>query len=164
MTDTATATKPRVIPRGDLAISVGVVVMGLIAAWQTTLIQTSAYAQVGPRAFAWATSCMLIVMGLFLVKDAVMGGWSHETEEFGEVDWQGGLWMVGGLVVNVALIEFIGFILASTLLFIFTARAFGSRSLVRDTLIGLTLTVVAYVGFDRVLGYKIGTGWIESLI
>jgi putative tricarboxylic transport membrane protein len=119
---------------------------------------------VGPRAFAWATSCMLIVMGLFLVKDAVMGGWSHETEEFGEVDWQGGLWMVGGLIVNVALIEFIGFILASTLLFIFTARAFGSFSLVRDTLIGLTLTVVAYVGFDRVLGYKIGTGWIESLI
>jgi putative tricarboxylic transport membrane protein len=164
MTDTATATKPRVIPRGDLAISVGVVVMGLIAAWQTTLIQTSAYAQVGPRAFAWATSCMLIVMGLFLVKDAVMGGWSHETEEFGEVDWQGGLWMVGGLIVNVALIEFIGFILASTLLFIFTARAFGSLSLVRDTLIGLTLTIVAYVGFDRVLGYKIGTGWIESLI
>jgi putative tricarboxylic transport membrane protein len=164
MMDTSGTSASRGIPKGDLAISVGVVVMGLIAAWQTTLIQTSAYAQVGPRAFAWATSCMLIVMGLFLVKDAVMGGWSHETEEFGEVDWRGGLWMVGGLIVNVALIEFIGFILASTLLFIFTARAFGSHALVRDTLIGLALTVVTYVGFDRVLGYKIGTGWIESLI
>ena len=164
MSDANTITKPRGIPKGDLAISLGVVAMGFIAAWQTTLIQTSAYAQVGPRTFAWATSCMLIVMGLFLVKDAVAGGWSHEAEEFGEVDWRGGLWMVGGLIVNVALIEYIGFILASTLLFIFTARAFGSLSLVRDTLIGLTLTVVAYVGFDRILGYKIGTGWIESLI
>jgi putative tricarboxylic transport membrane protein len=164
MTPISTAPGPRSIPKGDLAISIGVVVMGLVAAWQTTLIPTSAYAQVGPRAFAWATSCMLVIMGFFLVKDAVTGGWSHETDEFGAVDWPGGLWMVGGLVANVTLIETIGFILASTLLFVFTARAFGSRSLVRDTLIGFTLTVVAYVGFDRVLGYKIGTGWIESLI
>jgi putative tricarboxylic transport membrane protein len=164
MSDANAASASRGLPKGDLGIALGVVILGLIAAWQTTLIQTSAYAQVGPRAFAWATSAMLVFMGLLLVKDAVTGGWSHETDEFGEVDWQGGLWMVGGLVINVALIETIGFILASSLLFIFTARAFGSRSLVRDTLIGLALTVVAYVGFDRVLGYKIGTGWIESLI
>ena len=164
MPNTQTVTAPSSMPKGDLAIAVGVVAMGLIAAWQTTLIQDSAYAQVGPRAFAWATSCMLIVMGLFLVKDAVMGGWSHGIEEFGEVDWHGGLWMVGGLVVNVALIEFIGFILASSLLFIFAARAFGSLSLARDAGIGLALTITAYVGFDRILGYKIGTGWVESLI
>jgi putative tricarboxylic transport membrane protein len=107
---------------------------------------------------------MLIVMGLFLVKDAATGGWSYETNDFGEVDWPGGLWLIGGLIANVALIDVIGFILASTVLVVFTARAFGSRRLLRDAITGFLLAFVAYVGFDRVLGYKIGTGLIEGLI
>jgi len=157
-------TAPRGLVKGDLGIAVGVVVLGLIAAWQTTEIPQSAYAAVGPRAFAYATSFMLIVMGLFLVKDAATGGWSHETDDFGEVDWPGGLWLIGGLIANVALIDVIGFILASTVLVIFTARAFGSKRLLRDAITGFLLAFVAYVGFDRVLGYKIGTGLIERLI
>jgi putative tricarboxylic transport membrane protein len=158
------AAAPRGLAKGDLGIAIGVVVLGLIAAWQTTEIPQSAYAAVGPRAFAWATSAMLVVMGLFLVKDALNGGWSHETDDFGEVDWPGGLWLIGGLAVNAALIDVIGFILSSTLLFLFTARAFGSQQLVRDAIIGFLLAFVAYVGFDRVLGYKIGSGLIEKLI
>jgi putative tricarboxylic transport membrane protein len=154
----------RGLARGDLGIATGVVVLGLIAAWQTTEIPQSAYAAVGPRVFAWTASAMLIVMGLFLVKDAVTGGWSHESDEFGEVDWPGGLWMIAGLAVNAALIDVIGFILSSTLLFIFTAKAFGSDRLVRDAIIGFLLAFVSYVGFDRVLGYKIGSGLIEALI
>ena len=67
-------------------------------------------------------------------------------------------------MLNVGLIEIIGFILAGTLLFVFTAKAFGSNKLTRDALIGFALALVSYVGFDRVLGYKIGTGLIESLI
>lgn len=157
-------TAPRGLAKGDLGIAVGVVVLGLIAAWQTTEIPQSAYAAVGPRAFAYATSAMLIVMGLFLVKDAATGGWSYETNDFGEVDWPGGLWLIGGLIANVALIDVIGFILASTVLVVFTARAFGSRRLLRDAITGFLLAFVAYVGFDRVLGYKIGTGLIEGLI
>jgi putative tricarboxylic transport membrane protein len=149
---------------GDLAIALGVVALGLVAGWQTTEIPQSAYAAVGPRVFAWATAAMLVAMGLFLVKDALTGGWSAESDEFGEVDWPGGIWLVAGLAANVALIDIIGFILSSTVLFVFTARAFGSRKLLRDATIGFLLAFVAYIGFDRVLGYKIGTGLIEGLI
>jgi putative tricarboxylic transport membrane protein len=153
----------RGLARGDLGIAIGVIVLGLIAAWQTTEIPQSAYAAVGPRAFAWAAAFMLIVMGGLLALDALRGGWSHETDDFGEVDWPGGLWMLGGLLANVALIDIVGFILASTVLFALTARAFGSRQLMRDAIIGFLLAFVAYIGFDRVLGYKIGTGLIERL-
>jgi putative tricarboxylic transport membrane protein len=162
-TDRSKATKGG-LAKGDLAIAVGVVLLGLIAGWQTILIPQSAYAAVGPRAFAWATAVMLVGMGLLLVKDAVTGGWSHESDEFGEVDWQGGLWLAAGLIANIALIETLGFILTSTLLFICTAKAFGSIKLTRDALIGFALAFVAYVGFDRILGYKIGSGLIERLL
>ncbi len=157
-------TPPRTLAKGDLGIALGVILLGLIAAWQTTEIPQSAYAAVGPRVFAWAAAGMLVVMGLLLVKDAVSGGWSHETDEFGEVDWPGGLWLIGGLAANIVLIDVIGFILASTVLFLFTARAFGSRQLVRDAVIGFLMAFISYVGFDRVLGYKIGSGLIEGLI
>jgi putative tricarboxylic transport membrane protein len=153
----------RGLARGDLGIAIGVIVLGLVAAWQTTEIPQSTYAAVGPRAFAWAASVMLVVMGGLLALDALRGGWSHETDDFGEVDWLGGLWMLGGLAANVALIDVIGFILASTVLFVFTAKAFGSRQIVRDAIIGFLLAFAAYIGFDRVLGYKIGSGLIERL-
>ena len=155
----------------DLGVALGVVALGAIAAWQTTEIPSSAYAAVGPRAFAWVASAMMLMMGGFLVLDALRGGWSHETDDFGEVDWRGGLWMIGALAANAALIDLdipgvgtVGFIIASTVLFTLTARAFNSTRLARDAAIGFALTVVAYVGFDRVLGYKIGTGIIERLI
>ncbi len=157
-------TSTRTLAKGDLGIALGVILLGLIAAWQTTEIPQSAYAAVGPRVFAWGAAGMLVVMGILLVKDAISGGWSHETDEFGEVDWPGGLWLVGGLAANIILIDVIGFILASTVLFLFTARAFGSRQLVRDAVIGFLMAFVSYVGFDRVLGYKIGSGLIEGLI
>jgi putative tricarboxylic transport membrane protein len=48
--------------------------------------------------------------------------------------------------------------------FLFVALGFGSRNAPRDAAIGFALALVAYVGFDRVLGYKIGTGLIERLI
>jgi putative tricarboxylic transport membrane protein len=152
------------LAKGDLAIAIGIVALGLIAAWQTKLIPESLYAAVGPRAFAWATSAMLVIMGLFLVKDALGGGWSHATDDFGAVDWQGGLWLAAGLVINVALIEYLGFIITSTILFLCTAKAFGSTKLLRDFIVGFSLAFVAYVGFDRVLGYKIGSGLIERFL
>jgi putative tricarboxylic transport membrane protein len=49
-------------------------------------------------------------------------------------------------------------------MFPLVARGFGSRAPLRDALIGFVLACVSYVGFDRVLGYKIGTGIIENLI
>jgi putative tricarboxylic transport membrane protein len=66
--------------------------------------------------------------------------------------------------MNAALIDKIGFILASTIMFTLVARGFGSEKWWRDALIGFCLAFVSYFGFDRVLGYKIGSGLIESLI
>jgi putative tricarboxylic transport membrane protein len=158
-----------VIRTGNLAVASGVVALGAVAAWQTTLIPQSAFAAVGPRAFAWASAAMLIVTGGMLVADALRGGWTGD-EEYGEIDWTGGLFMVAGLAANVLLIDLdlpgvgtVGFIIASTVMFALIARAFGSPHLFRDAGVGFALAFVSYIGFDRVLGYRIGTGLIERL-
>jgi putative tricarboxylic transport membrane protein len=62
------------------------------------------------------------------------------------------------------LIGIAGFILASATLFVCTARAFGSARPLRDAGIGFAVALIAYIGFDRLLGYQIGDGLIENLI
>ena len=147
---------------GDTAVGLAVLALAAIVGWQTTLIPHNAlYAQVGPTAIPWLAVGMLAVLGALLTWRGLRGGWEHE--EHGVLDARGLGWMLAGLVLNVALIGTAGFIIASTALFLCTALAFGSRNVARDAGIGFALALVAYVGFDRLLGYKIGTGLIEGL-
>lgn len=144
---------------------VGLAVLGLAAlvAWQTTIIPENAiYARIGPKLFPWLTAGLLALMGGLLTIAGLRGGWEHEHG--GDTDWASLGWLAAGLVLNVALISSAGFIIAASLLFVCTARAFGSTQPLRDLVIALVLAIAAYVGFDRVLGYKIGSGLIERLL
>ncbi len=144
-------------------VALGVIALGLAAAWQTTLIPQVLYTTVGPSVFAWFVAGFLLVLGVLLLAAAFKGGWAADQE--GTLSEWGSLgWVTLGLVINAGLIEWIGFILASTIMFALVARGFGSRQILRDAGIGFALAVVSYVGFDRILGYKIGSGLIESLI
>jgi putative tricarboxylic transport membrane protein len=158
----------------DTALGVGVLLLAAVVGWQTYLIPENAiYARVGPRFFPWISTGLLALMGALLTLEGLRGGWDHD--EVSDVDWRSLGWIVAGLVANVLFIGGItfdgipiapklGFIISSTVLFVCTARAFMSVQPVRDAAIGFTLAILAYVGFDRVLGYKIGSGLIEALI
>jgi putative tricarboxylic transport membrane protein len=62
------------------------------------------------------------------------------------------------LLVDVALLERLGFVLASALMFIIAARAFGSRGLARDALVGLALGALVHLAFTRGLGVTLPAG------
>lgn len=154
------------VSRSDLAMGAGVLVLAGLLGWQASVIPGSAsYAQVGADVFPWIVAAMLGALGLGLIASALRGGWSHTVEDApASTDWRSLGWVALGLLVNVSTIEYAGFIIASTLMFMMVARGFGSLSPLRDGAIGFALALVSYVGFDRVLGYKIGSGLIESLI
>ena len=146
----------------DVGVGAGVVAAAIVVGWQTYVIPDSAvYAKVGAKIVPWLATALLGLLGVALTLQGLRGGWEHD--DAGGFDYRAFGTLVAGLVLNVALIDSAGFILASVVLFAMTARAFGSRMILRDASIGLALAVVAYVGFDRVLGYKIGSGLIESL-
>lgn len=148
---------------GATAVGVAVLSLAAVVGWQTTVIPTNAvYAQVGPKAIPWIATAMLAVLGVLLTLSGLRGGWAHE--DHGAFHPSGLACLLLGLGLNVTLIGVAGFIIASTLLFVCTAQAFGSRNPLRDAAIGLALALIAYVGFDRVLGYRIGSGLIEGLL
>ncbi len=139
----------------------------------TAAIPDSLYARVGPAVIPWVITAGLAFFGVLLAIQGLRGGWEHEHDT--QHDLRSLSWLGAGLLLNLALIDGIrygdttlippvGFILSSTAMFLFTARAFGSDRPVRDGLIGFALAIVAYVGFDRVLGYQIGSGLIERFL
>lgn len=145
----------------DVCVGLAVIALAAIVGWETSVIPTNAiYAQVGPKVIPWIATGMLAVLGVALTIEGLRGGWAQE--EHGTFSRRGIGILLGGLVLNVALISTAGFIIASTILFLCTTLAFGSTNIARDAGLGLALALIAYIGFDRVLGYKIGTGLIEA--
>ena len=159
-----TAASRRPPSPSDMAIGLGVVALAGVLAWQASEIPASPlYARVGPTLFPWIIVTMMGLLGLALTWQGFAGGWPHD-EEAGAFDPRGFFYMALGIEPAIVPFPKLGFVLASTLQFTLTARAFESTKPVRDVLIGFTVAVLAYIGFDQVLGYRIGSGLVEDWI
>jgi putative tricarboxylic transport membrane protein len=151
---------------GALVVAAGIVAVGLVVGYETTQIQLSpAYAKVGPKVFPTIVSAGLILLGLALLWQAWSGAWHAEDEDDPQpIDWRALGWLGFGLAFNVALIDVVGFIVASTVLFAAVARAFGSIRPLRDLASGFVFAAVVYLGFAKLLGINMGSGMLERFL
>jgi putative tricarboxylic transport membrane protein len=148
-------------------VGAGVIAFALLVFYQTTRIPVSPlYSKVGPTIFPYLVAAGLLILGLLLVLQAVRGQWGETDADADESppDLRALGWLGAGLVLNVVLIDFLGFIIASTIMFVCVCRAFGSKALARDIIIAVLLTLIAYLGFDKLLGISIGAGILEGII
>jgi putative tricarboxylic transport membrane protein len=150
---------------GETIIAVGVLVLALVILWQTgTLPVSPIYAKVGPTAVPYITAAGLFLLGVLLLYSALTGGWQPEEEKEVTPDRGALLWVVAGLVLNVVLITYAGFTIASVVLFVCVARGFGSTAIVRDASIGAAFALITYFGFAQTLGINIGSGFVEDAL
>lgn len=148
-------------------IGAGVIAFAILVGYQTTRIPVSPlYSKVGPTIFPYMVAAVLLVLGILLVLQAVRGQWGETDADAdeGPPDLRALGWLGAGLIVNVALIDFLGFIIASTIMFVCTCRAFGSKALLRDVIVAVVLALIAYLGFDKLLGISIGAGILEGIL
>jgi putative tricarboxylic transport membrane protein len=78
-------------------------------------------------------------------------------------DWRGFALISAGIVLQMVLIGWAGFILAGVVLFMLVARGFGSVRLVRDVVIAAVLVTAAYLVFTRLLSLSLPSGWLPFL-
>jgi putative tricarboxylic transport membrane protein len=152
---------------GELLLALGIAALGLFFAVQTSAIEVSpSYARVGPRVFPWVVAGTLMALGLWLAREAWTGRWTsaEQDEHARDIDWRAFLLIGVGLVAHMALIGRAGFVIASTVLFVCVARAFGSRQLARATAIGFILTLIVFVGFTYGLGLELPAGVLAGLL
>jgi putative tricarboxylic transport membrane protein len=149
----------------ELMIGLGLLAMAAVALWQTLAIPVSPmYSKVGPTVFPYLTSGGLALFALLLIMAGLRGGWQPAEEQETPVHWYSVAAVFAGLAANVALIKPLGFTAASVVMFTLVCHGFGSRSPLRDALIGLVLSLVVYFGFAKALGVNIGSGLIENLL
>ena len=154
-------TAPSRVHPGELLISLGLIALGTFVVWQTqSIAETQGYAQIGPRLFPYLIGSGLAVCGAVLGWHAVSGGWHHvPLDEAHDVpDWMAFAIISVGIILHMIIIGWAGFIIASTLLFVLIARGFGSKRVVRDTLIGIALAIVVFIIFTLGLGLNLPKG------
>jgi putative tricarboxylic transport membrane protein len=155
-------------PGADLAVGVFVLFLGLLTLYSAYAVPDSPlYAQVGAKAIPYLVGAILLVLGAGLCLTVRRGGWSQGLEELADappVNWRSLSILGAALVVQLVLIEWLGFVIAATCQYVLVCAAFGSRHPLRDLGIGIAVTLAAYLGFARVLGVNIGAGVLEGLL
>ncbi|WP_376098963.1 tripartite tricarboxylate transporter TctB family protein [Roseomonas sp. CCTCC AB2023176] len=155
-------------PRADLAVGGFVTFLGALTLYGAYAVPASPlYAQVGATAIPIVVGVFLVVIGVLLSLVGLRGGWSHGLEELIDappVNWRSLAIIFAALLVQLALIEWLGFVIAATIQYVLVCAAFGSRHPLRDLLIGAVVCLAAYLGFDRLLGVNIGAGILEGII
>ncbi|MDN8549246.1 tripartite tricarboxylate transporter TctB family protein [Microbacterium sp. NM3R9] len=74
------------------------------------------------------------------------------------VDVRSLAWVVVSFFAFAFLLDILGWIIAAGLLFWCVARGFGSRKPVASLVVGLTVSSLAYIGFDMLLGMPLPSG------
>jgi len=149
---------------GEAVLGGGVLALGLFVAVETSMLEVApTHATVGPRLFPFLVAAGLIVVGALVLREAFFGHVAHERGF--ELDWPPVALVSAGLIAQLLLLESLGWILATTLLFVAVARAFGSRRLLLDAVIGVVLASLAFGVFNYGLGLSLPKGTlVETLL
>ena len=157
----------------NLALAIGIVLLGVLVIWKTGDIRlTPVNSQVGPRVIPYIVGGGLVFTGLWLAIDVLRGNLpAPEAGEDAEdidvslpTDWVTVGIVSAALLVYYLLIERAGFIIASALLFVIAAYGMGSRKIMRDLVIGVLLSIGAYVLFTEGLSIRLPQGWLEGVL
>lgn len=106
----------------------------------------------GPRLFPLAVMAGVAGLGAALVVAALRPRPAPAAGEGAAIDWRALGYILGGLGLFAVAVETLGFVAATTLLFMAVARAFGSVKIWRDAVIGLVLSGTVFIVFVYGLG------------
>lgn len=145
--------------RAALVIAAGLAVLAVVVAVDTYNLPqgVATYSRIGPRAFPYAIAC-----GLLLVAAAtLLAGLRRDFPEREKDNYRPMAWIVGGLVIQLALISHAGFAIATGAVFAATARAFGRGPLWFTYPIGVVLALAIWLAFAQGLNLVLPQGPVE---
>lgn len=155
-------------PRAQLALAAGVTLLGALVLWGAMALPTSGgYAQVGPGVVPRIVGALLVLLGVLLLREAWTGGFRgvDEAEEAKlPMDWAAFGWVTAGIIGYGLLIEQLGFVLASTVLFVLVARGFSSRRWALNVVTGLVLAAIVFAIFNYGLGLTLPAGVLKGIV
>lgn len=155
--------------RAQLGLAGVLLVVGAYTVYDATTLNVGFADPVGPRVFPYVIGSVLVVLSVLLALATLRG--DRPEAEAGEdidldqpADWVTVAKLVGVLLFTIATIGLLGWAISGALLFAGSAWALGSRTLVRDVLVGLVLSVVSWYGFVVGLGISLAPGILDGIL
>jgi putative tricarboxylic transport membrane protein len=144
----------------EVAYGLGLAAAGVALGVLTTEIKVAPiYAKIGPTVFPWMAAGGLVLVGFTLA----WFGW-RQTAQPAPRDNLGLIVLGAGLLQQILLVGWAGFVPTAALLFLATAAAFGRRRPLVDLAIGLVLALAVYLLFTRLLGLSLPAGWLAGIL
>lgn len=155
----------RKISGAGLAIGLGLMgLAGVIGLDAARMQVPPSYARVGPQVFPVIIAIGLFLSGLAVAWQAWRGERTEEEVEHHPTEWGSVAIIAVALIAHLNLLKPLGFVPAGAMLFTAVAFAFGSRRYLRDILIGVALSLMAYIGFGYGLGLQLPPGILKGLL
>ena len=144
-----------------LTIAAGLLALAFLVAWDASRLGAGgADARIGPQTIPYVIAICLAGLAAW----TVIAAYRRDFPEREQQDVAPVLWIVGGLVLQMALIKFTGFSIATGLLFAMTARGLGRVSVPLALLSGILISAVVWFIFARVLALTLPAGPLEQLM
>jgi putative tricarboxylic transport membrane protein len=146
---------------GNAALGGILIALGIFIAVETLLLSASSQrSTIGPKFFPVLIAVGLTINGFVLLWEAFRQ--SSIREEWPKLDMWPVMIVLIGLILQMVLLEPAGWVIATMLLFVVIARAFGSRRVLLDLSIGFVLSVLSFYLFNEALGLSLPGGFIAD--
>jgi putative tricarboxylic transport membrane protein len=152
---------PRRVDPAGLVIALILAAVAAVLVWDANQLQSNTTYGMGPHVMPVVIAVGLGILAIGNLIDALRGNLPPRES----ADPKAVLLILAGLALLIAVIGLGGgFILATTALFVTTSTAFGRRAILADLAIGLVMTTLIYLAFDRLLTLSLPAGPLERLM
>lgn len=168
-TTTSTAPPDRRTDRSQYALAALLVLIGGYTVYDATTLNVGFGDPVGPRAFPYVVGSVLLGLGILLAiatarGDVPEGDEGEDVDLTHPPDWATLAKLVAVLVFTILTIGVLGWAINGAILFAGAAWALGSRTLIRDILIGIVLSVGSWYAFYVGLDIPLSPGILDGVL
>lgn len=143
--------------------------LGAYTIFDATTLKVGFADPVGPRVFPYLIGSVMLLLAILLAVATARGD-RGEKEEGEDIDPDAApdmvtvLKLVGILIFNIATIDFLGWAITGAILFAGCAWSLGSKTLLRDLIIGAVISVGSWYFFYSGLDIPLSPGILDGIL
>jgi putative tricarboxylic transport membrane protein len=165
----AATRRPAGVDRSQYLLAAALLAIGVYTIIDARGLNVGFGDPVGPRVFPYIIGTGMVVLSVLLAiatarGDVAQAEQGEDVDLTTPPDWLTVGKLVGVLVLNLLLVNLLGWAITGALLFAGAAWALGSRTLLRDLLVGAVLSVASWYFFYVALGVPLTPGILDGIL
>jgi putative tricarboxylic transport membrane protein len=160
---------PPTVDRAQYGLAAVLALVGLYTIFDARGLNVGFGDPIGPRVFPYVIGTAMVILAVLLAIATARGD-VPQAEEGEDVDlttppdWVTVGKLVAILVLNILLVNVLGWAITGGFVFAGSAWALGSRTLVRDVVVGVVMAVGSWYFFYVALGVPLSPGVLDGIL